>query len=116
MLGPIGSVSNVSQIPLADAIAIRWVPPFSLNLTNAAEPDIIYCIEVFNATDDNQTDDYLITSDCGVVEPRYTFTVSEPDPTDLFEIIIIPRSNVVGATNGTPSERLEVYFYGKYII
>ena len=60
---------------------------------------------------------YLI-SDCSVtvLEPHYTFTVLHPDPRDLLEFTIIPRNNVEGARNRTPSEHSEAYFYGMIVI
>lgn len=101
---------NANRLVDKDAIVIIWEPPFSLNLTDT-EPDIIYCVEMFNVTGRKSRDHIL--SDCNVVVPYYTFTSSQPDPTDTFEVIITPRSNIEGATNGTLSESLETYFYGK---
>ena len=108
--GLLDSVLNANRMPETDAIIITWVPPFSLNLT-ASEPDIVYCVDMYNVTD-IQSREHIV-SDCSVVEPRYTFTVSQPDPTDMFEVIITPKSNVAGAKNGTQSESLDAYFYGK---
>ena len=79
-------------------IIVTWEPPFSLNLTTA-EPDIAYCVDVYNTT--NGGFDHL-TSDCTVISSNYTFTVNDdPDPKDKFQFIITPRSNVEGARNGT---------------
>ena len=91
-------------------ILFEWDPPFSFNLTYA-EPDVAYCIDVYNAT--NGTLHHLI-SDCNVTQPQYTFTtVSNPDPTDMFEFTITPRSNLPGARNGLKSEYMQAYFHGK---
>ena len=79
-----------------------WKPPFSLNLTTA-EPDIVYCVDIFNIVAEEQEKEYLITN-CSVFESRYYFTVDNPDPRDLFQFTITPRSNVEGARNGTPSQ------------
>ena len=74
---------------------ISWSPPFSLNLTNI-EPDIVYCVEVYNITCGER--DFII-SDCNVTEPSYTSN----DLLDgyIYEYIVTPRSNVEGAENGT---------------
>ena len=83
-----------------------------MNLTTA-EPDIQYCIDIFNVTKNQQSiRDYLI-SDCDVLDSLYIYTNDHPDPTDLFEVQITPRSNIEGARNGTPSEYFKTYFHGK---
>ena len=78
---------------------LSWSPPFSLDLTNI-EPDIVYCVEVYNITCGERD---LIISDCDVTEPSYTS--SAPDGY-IYEYIIIPRSNVEWARNLTPSQPL----------
>ena len=113
IIGFLDRVQSTKRLPLpnTDSIIITWEPPFSLNLTDV-EPDVVYCVDMYNVTA-HQSSDHIILSDCNVVEPQYTFTSSQPDPTDLFEFIITPRSNTEGATNGTQSESLKAYFYGK---
>ena len=83
-----------------NASILSWSPPFSLDLTNI-EPDIVYCVEVYNITCGERD---LIISDCDVTEPSYTFY----DLADgyIYEYIITPRSNVDGTRNGTPSQPL----------
>ena len=44
-----------------------WDAPFSLDLTNA-EPDIVYCVEVYNITCRRS----LLISECDVMETSYT--------------------------------------------
>ena len=73
---------------------ITWEPPFSLNLTNIY-PDIVYCVEIFNITCDSRV---LVVDDCYVTEPVYTFLL---EPAFIYEIAVIPRSNVAGAENGS---------------
>ena len=85
-------------------IQLSWQPPFSLNLTTA-EPDIVYCIDVFNITNGEIEfeRDHLI-SNCTVFQTYYTFAVDDPDPKDIFQFIVTPRSNIEGARNGTTKE------------
>ena len=104
----LSAVSSIARVPDTTNIIIRWKPPFSLNLTHA-EPDVVYCIDVYNVT--NWSYDHLI-SDCSIKKTQYLLNVSLPDPRDIFEFIITPRSNIAGAKNGTPSEPMEAYFYG----
>jgi hypothetical protein len=80
-----------------NASTIFWSPPFSLNLTDI-EPDIIYCVDVYNITCGRRD---LIISDCNVTEPSYT---SYAPNGYIYEYIVTPRSNVEEARNGTPSQ------------
>ena len=73
-----------------------WTPPPTLDLTDA-EPDIVYCIEIYNITCDNQRD--LLSSDCYQLDPVYGGQFSYYY---IYEIAVTPRSNVIGAINGTP--------------
>ena len=82
-----------------NASILSWSPPFSLNLTNT-EPDIVYCVEVYNITCGRRD---LVISDCDVTEPSYTF---DSPSGYIYEYIITPRSNVEGARNGTQSQPL----------
>ena len=72
-----------------------WEPPFSLNLTNI-HPDITYCVDVYNVSCAGRQ--HLI-SDCGLTEPTYHYSHQRAD---LFEFVIVPRSNVANPRNGTP--------------
>ena len=101
MAGTIQAVSNLAGVSTSSAIVLTWQAPFSLNLTTA-EPDIVYCIDIFNITDGEAEADHLINN-CSVFEPLYKFTIRNPDPEDLFQFVVTPRSNVEGARNGTPS-------------
>ena len=74
---------------------ITWDPPFSLNLTNA-EPDIVYCIEVYDITCQPKV---FLFRDCNVTESYYVSdTLLEGY---LYNITVTPRSNVNGALTGT---------------
>ena len=74
---------------------LTWDPPPSLNLTDI-DPDIAYCVEVYNITCGMRD---LIISDCSVTEPSYTSDVIMDGY--MYEYTITPRSNVPGAWNGT---------------
>ena len=109
--GVLSSVSSISRVPDTSNIMLTWKPPYSLNLTGV-EPDVAYCIDIYNVTDGAY--DHLIST-CDVTTTWYTFSVSHPDPRDLFQFTVTPRSNIAGAKNGTPSEPMEAYFYGNHI-
>ena len=74
---------------------IVWEAPFSLNLTNI-EPDIVYCVEVYNITCGGRD---LLISDCDVMETSYTSDVLQSGY--IYEYTVTPSSNVEGAQNGT---------------
>ena len=90
----------VTQLRKEDSTLI-WNPPFSLDLTYV-DPDIVYCVEVFNITCGERE---LVISDCNVTENSYTSDAIAPDGY-IYEYIVTPRSNVQGAVNGTPSTPL----------
>ena len=92
MIGPLSEVTNIERHP--QAAKLTWSAPFSLNLTDV-EPDITYCVEVINKTCSNNNS--LINS-CDVSKAYFEHeTLSNAD---LFEITIIPKSNVSGALAG----------------
>ena len=103
ILGSLEAVVNLMAKFISSAIQLSWQPPFSLNLTTA-EPDIVYCVDVFNITNGETGRDHLI-SNCSVFQTYYyTFAVDDPDPKDIFKFIVTPRSNIKGARNGTTKE------------
>ena len=95
------AVGNLTSVCISSAISLTWQSPFSLNLTTA-ETDIIYCVSIFNITNGEFEADLLI-DDCTVLEQYYNFAIENPDPKYQYKFIVIPRSNVEGATNGIPS-------------
>ena len=104
ILGSLEAVVNLMAKFTSSFIHLSWLPPFSLNLTTA-EPDIVYCVDVFNITS-GETEferDHLI-SNCSVFQSYYTFAIDDPDPIDSFQFIVAPRSNIEGARNGTSNE------------
>ena len=104
MVGVLGAVCNLTSVSTPSAIQLSWLPPFSLNLTTA-EPDIVFCVDIFNITDHTNADIDHLVSDCSVIEAHYKFNIdnSNIDAEDLFKFVVTPRSNVEGARNGTPS-------------
>ena len=105
VLGALKAVKELS-FGVTTTITISWAPPFSLNLTTA-EPDIQYCVDVYNVTVGG--DDHL-QSVCDITDTYYTFTVSDPD--QLFNFKVTPRSNVEGSLNGTTSQPVQGYILG----
>ena len=79
----------------SDVITISWSAPPTLDLTNV-EPDIIYCVEVYNITCGLME---LLVQNCSVTEPFYTNSLLTTGY--VYRAIITPRSNVIGAVNGT---------------
>ena len=94
-------LSAPSALLTTPSLTISWAPPFSLNLTTA-EPDIQYCVDVYNVTGGG--DDHL-QSVCDITDTYYTFTASDPD--QLFNFTVTPRSNVEGSLNGTTSQPVQ---------
>ena len=92
-VGELAAVSYLSRI----SSSITWDPPFSLNLTNI-DPDIIYCVEVYNITCGRRD---LIISDLNVTEHSYTSDALYEGI--LHNITVTPRSNVHNALNGISS-------------
>ena len=93
-----GLLTSVTEVHRSSS-TLTWIPPPSLDLTGV-DPDIVYCVEVYNITCRRRD---LIISDCNVTEPSYTSDDIAPD-VYIYEYIVTPRSNVEGATNGTPSQ------------
>ena len=88
----------------SNSITISWEPPFSLNLTTA-EPDIQYCVNVYNAT----RNDILVVSECNITKSSFVFIPSNQDPNIHYVFTVTPRSNVQGSSNGTTSETVLGY-------
>ena len=73
MTGELEAVGNLTSVSTSSVITLTWQPPFSLNLTTA-EPDIIYCIDIVNITNEDIEIDHLI-SNCSVFETYYNLVV-----------------------------------------
>ena len=92
-----GILDPVSKITRNGSI-ITWEPPFSLNLTNA-DPDIAYCVEVFNVTCGESNPVFM---NCNVADSNNMVNCLICELSFIYEVLVIPRSNVDQATNGTP--------------
>ena len=89
---------------LCSQLTISWSAPFSLDLT-ATEPDIQYCVEVYNVTGGrNHRQDSVY----GITVTQYTYTA--PDPTGVYTFTVTPRSNIEGSLNGTISQPVELSY------
>ena len=93
----VGELSAISDLIRVSPSNITWNPPFSLDLTNI-EPNIIYCIEVYNTT--CQEGGFLF-SDCNVTTSYYVSDDLLDDYT--YNITVIARSNVKNAPNENSS-------------
>ena len=109
LIGILNAVNNLISSSSLVNIILSWEAPFSLNLTS--EPDIAYCVDVHNITD-NIGGTCLIFSDCNVLTTYFIYSNTNPNPSDYFQFTIIPRSNVPGARNGTPSQPIVASFLG----
>ena len=95
LLGPLEAIDSLQRQSTSSRISLSWKPPFSLNLTTA-EPDVVYCVEIYDMDREH------LNSSC-IFELQYNLTVESPDPRDIFQFTVTPRSNVQGAIDGTPS-------------
>ena len=109
MTGTPNVVNNLMSSSSLENIILSWEAPFSLNLTS--DPDVAYCVDVYNITDDEGAL-HLMLSDCNVLSTYFVYNSTNPNPGDYFQFTIIPRSNVPGARNGTPSQPIVVAFLG----
>ena len=75
---------------------LSWIAPFSLNLTNV-EPDIIYCVEVYNITCGRS----LLISNCNVSVMETSFISDYLQVGYIYDYTVTPKSNVEDALNGT---------------
>ncbi len=107
-LGPLHAVVDLAVNNVAgncSQLIVTWVAPFSLNLTTA-EPDIQYCVDVYNVTEE---EDDLLQSECDITTTQYLFDVAFPVGTYKFSVT--PQSNIDGSLNGTTSTAQ--FSYGK---
>ena len=111
-LGILEAVKNILSHSSPTSIALYWEPPYSLNLPT--DPDIAYCVDIYRMTDGRR--DEHVLSECNVLMNEFRYSCLTPDPIDRFQFIVIPRSNVQGATNGTPNQPVITSFLGIYII
>ena len=95
----LSSVRSLAITRAASHITCSWLPPFTLNLTTT-EPDIAYCVSVLHVHNEVKTH---TIGNCSVLTTEYSFTSSFSGNVEdeYYEITVIPRSNVIGAKNGS---------------
>ena len=109
--GLLDPVSDIS-LNISTSISLSWQPPDSLNLSYV-EPDIVYCVDVFKITCGIEQ----VLSKFDFTQSYFYYNVNDPDPRDIYQFVITPRSNVVGAINGTASEPITGWFMkGKLLV
>lgn len=96
-----------------DFAVYEWEPPFSLNVTNA-EPDIAYCVHIYNATCPMQ-ERLTLSEDCMITEPTFSLT-KNLGAEDIYEIEVIARTNLDVASNGRESATYRGICHPKIII
>lgn len=96
--GVLNPIQAIEKIPNDEMAMYTWNPPFSLNLT-MIDPDITYCVSVYDVTCINQKD--LISENCDIINPNYTIPLGILNSTNLFEIVVLPKINSPNALNRT---------------
>ena len=113
-VGILEAVKNIVSHSSPTSIDLYWEAPYSLNLP--AEPDIVYCVDIYhNIMIHAGGRDEHVLSECNILMNEFRYNSPTPDPMDHFQFIVIPRSNVQGATNGTPSQPVMASFLGKIV-
>lgn len=102
-VGILDPVYNLTRNSTERDLAVyTWESPYTLNVTNA-EPDIIYCVHIFPISCfesvHNQTTFADQINDCSVTDTNYTLPKHLNDK--LYQIEVIPRTNLDSALNGT---------------
>ena len=92
-LGQLNSVSGIRR----NGSTYTWDPPFSLDLTDT-DPDIVYCVEVYNITCGGTVP---VCLDCNVEGSQWMACLR--DLAFIYKVVVTPRSNAVHAMNGTMS-------------
>ena len=114
-LQPVSNLHFDKDSSTSTTITISWDPPFSLNLTTA-EPDIQYCVDVYNVTGGGDDLECIITvesirllSQCLVQTTYYFHPQTDPYLQQLHCFVVTSRSNVPNATNGSQSNPVSGY-------
>ena len=105
--GTLAPVGELTAVPMQGFLHLTWNPPFTLNITNI-EPDIYYCINIYNITPNSL---YIpLKTLCNLTQPEFDFMVANPNPCDRFQFQVIP---VNGLGNGTLNNISGLLFNGK---
>lgn len=104
----LASVGGLTAVPREGSLHLTWHPPFTLDITDSRTPDILYCIKIYNITQNSHD---LIQINCNLIQPEFVFRVITPSPCDQFKFQVIP---VNGAGNGTSDNITGYLFEGKF--
>jgi len=101
-------VKDLKAISKPSSILLTWIQPFSLDITGV-DPDLWYCVDVYNVTSVNTTSESttLLSTNCSVNFPEFTFILNPPNPCDEFEFRVTP---INGAGNGITSSPVNGHF------
>ncbi len=69
MLGILSAVQSLTRTVSGSTLTYSWTPPFTLNV-NDLDPDIDYCVEVFNLITLE-----LLHSECGITITNYSYPI-----------------------------------------
>lgn len=102
-VGLLSSVNDLKAISKPSSILLTWIQPFSLDITGV-DPDLWYCIEVYNVTSVNTTSESikLLSTNCSVYLPEFTFILNPPNPCDEFEFRVTPVNGAGNGSTGSP--------------
>ena len=105
IIGPLSAVTLFRRVTSSNPFVYSWTPPPTLDLTDVS-PDVVYSIEVYNIT--CGANDLLGTLNNLTVSLYQNALL---DPGHVYKVVVVPRSNVRGARNGTTFTK-----YGKILI
>ena len=93
IIGPLGQVTNLRRNYSGHpgSAVYTWNPPFSLNVTNA-EPDIAYCVHIYNVTCLMQKRITLLEN-CTVTTPNFSLRKGL-SAEEIYEIEVSARINL----------------------
>ena len=117
---PVTNLRRIFTFPLYDtesALAYAWNQPYSLDVTNALNPDITYCVKVYRfscrsatLSENNESDLVVINSTCNVTGESIIIK-EQVNTNKLYGIEVLPRINLDEAPNGTRN-----FYRGKFPI
>ena len=112
--GPLTAVTDLRRIfESQNTLVYSWSQPHSLDVINAANPDIIYCVHIYSfpcLSHAQSTSGLDIKNECNVTEPN--IIIDKQLGRDLlYGIEVLPRINLDVAPNGTRN-----VYQGKCII
>lgn len=117
-MAPVADLRRILNVVPQNLLVYSWSQPHSLDVTNIANPDITYCVNVYSSPclshaqsttgdSDSINDEY---STCNITEPNITID-KQLGGDLLYRIEVLPRINLDVAPNGTRN-----VYQGKLII